>query len=87
MPAARTSTSFWVVLGVAATIFFGVSSFVWSILQGQISELRTSLDKAKEDARWSYATKDYVNGKVDGIKEEEQAYRKGIERLLDRNDK
>jgi hypothetical protein len=82
MPAARTNASVWVILGLAATVLFSVFGFVWSILEGQVSELRTSLEKAKEDARWSYATKDYVNGKVDGIKDEEKTYREGLERIL-----
>lgn len=82
MTARRTNASVWVILSVAATVLFGVFGFVWSIIEGQVSELRSSLDKAKEDARWSYATKDYVNGKIDGIKEEELTYRKGIEKVL-----
>jgi hypothetical protein len=82
MPAPRTSASVWVILGVAATVLFSVFGFVWSIIEGQVSELRGSLEKAKEDARWSYATKDYVNGKIDGIKDEEKTYRDGIEKRL-----
>jgi len=76
MPTPRTNTTVWVILSLAATVLFGVSSFVWSILEGQISELRADMNKATQDARWQYATKDYVNGKIDGIKEEEATYRK-----------
>lgn len=82
MPAARTSSSVWVILSVAATVLFAVFGFVWSIIEGQVSELRGDLNKAIENARWSYATKDYVNGKIDGIKEEQLTYRKGLERIL-----
>ena len=79
---AQTSASVWVILSVALTAMFGVSSFVWSIIQSQISEIRSDIGKYKEDARWQYATKDYVNGKLDGIQQEEATYRKGLERSL-----
>lgn len=82
MPARQATTSIWVVLGVAVTVLFGVFSFVWSIIQGQVTDLKTEFVKYQNDARWSYATKDYVNGKLEGLKEEELTYRKGLEREL-----
>ena len=82
MPAPRTGTSVWVILGVAVTVMFGVFSFVWSVVQAQVSDLKAEFTKYQADARWQYATKDYVNGKLDGLKDEEMTYRKGLERLL-----
>jgi len=78
----KTQTSVWVILSVALTAMFGVSSFVWSIVQSQITEIRADIGKFKDDARWQYATKDFVTGKIDGIQQEEATYRKGLERLL-----
>lgn len=78
--ATKSSASVWVTMSAAATVLFGLFGFVWSILEGQINDLRKEMDKAREDARWNYATKDYVNGKIDGIKEEERTYRRGLER-------
>lgn len=80
--ASRTQTSVWVILSVALTAMFGVFGFVWSIVQSQISEIRQDISKYKEDVRWQYATKDFVNGKLDGIRDEETTYRKGLERIL-----
>lgn len=78
MPARMvSSTSVWVILSVAVTVAFGLFGFVWSILEGQISDVKNEL-------KWSYATKDFVIGKIDGIKDEEQTYRKGIEKILDK---
>jgi len=82
--AVKAGTSVWVTMSAAATVLFGLFGFVWSILEGQISELRKDLDKSREDARWNYATKDYLNGKLEGIKEEERTYRRGLERELAR---
>ena len=70
----------WVILSVAVTVIFGVFTFVWSIIQGQINDMKAEFVKYQSDARWSYATKDYVNGKIEGIKDEETTYRKGLER-------
>ena len=78
MPAPRTSGNVWIILSVAVTVMFGVFGFVWSIVTAQISEVRSDLTKYKDDARWTFATKDYVNGKIDGIKEEEATYRKYV---------
>lgn len=84
MPARRETTSIWVVLGVAVTVLFGVFSFVWSVIQAQVTDLKAEFSKYQGDARWSYATKDYVNGKIEGIKEEQATYRRGLERELSR---
>ncbi len=82
MAASKTNASVWVILSVAVTVLFSIFGFVWSILEGQVSELRSDLNKSKEDARWQYATKDYLNGKIDGIKDEEKTYREGLEKRL-----
>lgn len=82
--AVRASPSVWVTMSAAATVLFGLFGFVWSILQGQVNDLRNELSRAKEDARWSYATKDFVEGKINGIKEEEGTYRKWLERDLNK---
>ena len=82
MPAPRRNSNVWIILSVAATVAFGLFSFVWSVIEGQISELRNDFVKYQGDARWNFATKDYVNGKIDGIKDEELTYRKGLERAL-----
>lgn len=82
MPAPRRPSNIWVILSVAATVAFGIFSFVWSVIEGQISELRNDFVKYQADARWNFATKDYVNGKIDGIEKEELTYRKGLERSL-----
>lgn len=79
----RTGSSVWIIMSVAVTVLFGVFSFVWTIVEGQISEVRADLMKYQSDNRWSYATKDFVTGKVDGIKEEETTYRRMLERQLD----
>ena len=78
MPAARPNTSTWVVVGIIATAGFSAFTFVWSVVEGQISEMRADFTKAQADARWQYATKDYVNGKIDEINHEEQTYRKYV---------
>ena len=75
-----SGASVWIILSVAVTVMFGVFGFVWSIIQGQINEFKTDFIKYQTDARWQYATKDYVNGKIDGIKDEETTYRKYVER-------
>lgn len=75
-----SGASVWIILSVAVTVMFGVFGFVWSIIQGQINEFKTDFIKYQSDARWQYATKDYVNGKIDGIKDEEATYRKYVER-------
>jgi len=80
--AGRSGASVWITMSAAATVLFGLFGFVWSILQGQITELRADLRKATEDARWNYATKDYVNGKLEGLKDEERTYRRGVDREL-----
>ncbi len=82
MATGKTNASVWVILSVAATVLFGVFGFVWSILEGQISELRNDVNKATADARWQYATKDFVDGKINGIKDEEKTYREGLEKRL-----
>ena len=74
------NTSIWVILSVAVTVMFGVFTFIWSIIQGQINDVKTEFVKYQSDARWNFATKDYVNGKIEGIKDEETTYRKGLER-------
>ena len=82
MPAVRQTSNIWIILGVAATVFSTAFGFVWSVISGQNAELRNDLVKYQTDARWQFATKDYVNGKIEGIKEEETTYRKGLERIL-----
>lgn len=78
----RSSSGIWIILSVAVTVVFGIFSFVWSIVEGQIAELRNDFVKYQSDARWNFATKDYVNGKIDGIEKEETTYRKGLERQI-----
>lgn len=78
----RSNSGIWIILSVAVTISFGIFSFVWSIVEGQIAELRNDFVKYQTDARWNFATKDFVIGKIDGIKDEEATYRKGIEQRL-----
>lgn len=78
----RTSTSVWVILSVAVTVVFGIFSFVWSIVEGQIADVRSDIVKRDNDARWVFATKDFVTGKIDGIKEERDTYRRMLEKQL-----
>ena len=82
--ATKAGPGVWVTMSAAATVLFGLFGFVWSILQGQITELRADLNKAREDSRWNYATKDYLNGKLDGIREEERTFRRWLERDLNK---
>ena len=76
----RTSSSVWIILSVAVTVAFGIFSFVWSVVESQITELRNDMIKYQGEARWNFATKDFVIGKIDGMKEEEATFRKGLER-------
>src|SRR5450755_4865138 len=69
-----TSSSVWIILSVAVTVVFGVFSFIWSVVEGQITELRTDMAKRDNDERWVYATKDFVIDKVEGIKDEQNNY-------------
>jgi len=81
MPRQTSSgASVWIILSVAVTVMFGIFGFVWSIITGQINDVKIEFTKYQNDARWNFATKDYVNGKIDGIKDEETTYRKGLER-------
>ena len=80
----RSSTGIWIILSVAVTIAFGIFSFVWSVVESQINDLRNDFVKYQTDARWNFATKDFVIGKLDGIKDEEKTYRKGLERQLNK---
>ena len=83
MPAARRdSRNTLIISSAAVTIAFGVFSFVWSVIEGQISELRNDFIKYQTEARWNFANKDYVNGKIEGIKEEQKTYRGGIATII-----
>ena len=73
-----SGASVWIILSVAVTVMFGIFGFVWSIITGQINDVKADFNKYQSDARWAYATKDYVNGKIDGIKDEETTYRKYV---------
>ncbi len=76
MASRSSGTSLWVILSLAATVMFGIFGFVWSIIQGQVNDLKTEFVKYQADSRWAYASKDFVIGKLEGIKEEETTYRK-----------
>lgn len=82
MAARKSGSAIWIILSVAVTVSFGIFSFIWSVVEGQISELRNDFVKGQTDARWNFATKDYVNGKIEGMKDEEKTYRDGMERRL-----
>ena len=80
MAARRGTTNIWVIFSVVATVMTFACGFVWSIIQGQVNDNKADLAKYKEDSRWQYATKDYVNGQITGIKDEEKTFRWGLER-------
>lgn len=89
MATRRSGSNLWIIFSVAVTVAFGLFGFVWSIVEGQIgdnkrdydnkiAELRNDFIKYQTEARWNFATKDFVTGKIDGIKEEEATYRKYV---------
>lgn len=79
-PATSGNATIWVILSVAVTVMFGVFGFIWSIIQAQITDMKTEFVKYQSDSRWQYATKDFVTGKLEGIKDEEATYRRGLEK-------
>ena len=62
----------------------------WSLAnpRGDIKELKDDVNKQfakiENDLKWSFASKDLVNGKVDSIKEENLTYRRGMEMIIGR---
>lgn len=94
MAASKTAgTSYWVVILAAASVVVSIGSNILSNskeeiknvkidISAQIHELKADFLKWQNDARWNYATKDFVNGRIDGIKEEEKTYRKGVEVIV-----
>lgn len=83
MPARRTDgANVWTILSVGAFVVVSVFGFVWSIITAQITDVKNEMLKMSNDARWVYASKEAVNEKIQGLKDEELAYRKGLERIL-----